>query len=66
MLVAGQVAGSQAIAFLSSGAKEADQALDLLVGLYGNCPLAEANVIVAPMAREESLRLSFTKIAPKQ
>ena len=47
MSVAGQAAGTQAIAFLSSGAKEANQALDTLVGLYGNRRLAEANVIVA-------------------
>src|SRR5215472_4284397 len=47
MSVAGLAAGTQAIAFLSSGAREANQALDRLVGLYGNRCLAEANVIVA-------------------
>jgi NAD+ kinase len=41
------VFGAQAIAFLSSGAKEANQALETLVDLYGNRPPAEAEVIVA-------------------
>jgi NAD+ kinase len=35
------------IAFISSGSKEADEALKTLVGLYGNAPPEEANVIVA-------------------
>ncbi len=38
---------TQAIAFLSSDAKEANEALETLVGLYGNRPPAEADVIVA-------------------
>jgi NAD+ kinase len=38
---------TRSIAFLSSGAKEADEALKTLVGLYGNGPAAEADVIVA-------------------
>jgi NAD+ kinase len=36
-----------AISFLSSGAKEADYALDKLVARYGNCPPEDADVIVA-------------------
>ena len=35
------------IAFLSSGAKEADEALERLTRLYGDAPLGEADVIVA-------------------
>ncbi len=38
---------TEKIAFLSSGAKEADEALEALVGRYGNRPPAEADVIVA-------------------
>jgi NAD+ kinase len=38
---------SQAIAFLSSGAPQADDALETLVSRYGNCPPEEADVIVA-------------------
>ena len=38
---------TQTIAFLSSGAKEADEALRRLVGLYGNAPAQKADVIVA-------------------
>ena len=40
-------ARTQSIAFLSSGAKEADDALARLVALYGDCPPKEADVIVA-------------------
>ncbi|HZZ63035.1 MAG TPA: NAD kinase [Roseiarcus sp.] len=35
------------MAFISSGAKEADEALKTLVGLYGNVPPEQADVIVA-------------------
>ena len=35
------------IAFISSGAKEADEALKTLVGLHGGVPLEQADVIVA-------------------
>jgi NAD+ kinase len=38
---------AKAISFLSSGAKEADEALERLVGRYGNCEPAQADVIVA-------------------
>jgi NAD+ kinase len=38
---------SQTIAFLSSGANEADEALKRLVALYGDAPVDEADVIVA-------------------
>ena len=37
----------RSIAFLSSGAKEADEALKRLVSLYGNAPPDKADVIVA-------------------
>ena len=40
-------ATSEAIAFLSSGAREANAALATLVARYGNCPPEEADVIVA-------------------
>jgi NAD+ kinase len=38
---------TRTIAFISSGAKEADEALKTLVRLYGNAPPEEADVIVA-------------------
>jgi NAD+ kinase len=38
---------AKAISFLSSGAKEADEALERLVARYGNCEPAQADVIVA-------------------
>ena len=38
---------TQTIAFLSSGAKEANEALERLKALYGDSPLDEADVIVA-------------------
>lgn len=38
---------AQAICFLSSGAPEANDALERLVERYGNCEFAEADVIVA-------------------
>ena len=38
---------AKAISFLSSGAKEADEALQRLVERYGNCEPAQADVIVA-------------------
>jgi NAD+ kinase len=38
---------TRTIAFISSGAKEADEALKRLVGVYGNVPPEEADVIVA-------------------
>jgi NAD+ kinase len=41
------MARTQAIAFLSSGAKEANDALERLTALYGNSPIDEAEVIVA-------------------
>ena len=47
MSVVTHAARTQTIAFLSSGAKEADEALKRLVALYGNSPLDEADVIVA-------------------
>src|SRR5271165_5538933 len=40
-------ARTRTIAFLSSGAREADEALRRLVALYGDAPLKEADVIVA-------------------
>ena len=47
MSVVTPVARTQSIAFLSSGAKEANEALERLTALYGNSPLDEADVIVA-------------------
>ena len=47
MSVVTPAARTQTIAFLSSGAKEANEALERLVALYGKCPLDEADVIVA-------------------
>jgi NAD+ kinase len=47
MSVVTHAARSQTIAFLSSGAKEADEALKRLAALYGNTPLDDADVIVA-------------------
>jgi len=47
MSVVTHAARVQTIAFLSSGAKEADEALKRLAALYGNSPLDEADVIVA-------------------
>src|SRR6185437_1132617 len=41
------MARTQTIAFLSSGAKEANDALERLTALYGDCPLDQADVIVA-------------------
>ena len=41
MSAAAAAVRTQAIAFLSSGAKEADEALEALVGRYGNRPPAE-------------------------
>jgi NAD+ kinase len=41
------MARTQTIAFLSSGAKEANDALERLTALYGNSPLDKAEVIVA-------------------
>ncbi len=38
---------AQAICFLSSGAQEANDALERLVERYGNCPFAKADVVVA-------------------
>ena len=38
---------TQTIAFRSSGAKEANDALERLTALYGNSPLDKAEVIVA-------------------
>src|ERR1700721_458526 len=46
MTVVTPVARSQSIAFLSSGAKEANDALESLTALYGNSPFDEADVIV--------------------
>ena len=45
--VADPAARTQAIAFLSSGAREADEALLRLASLYGDCLPEEADVIVA-------------------
>ena len=39
--------GIQGIAFLSSGAKEADEALGSLTAAYGDCAIEDADVIVA-------------------
>src|SRR6516225_11716097 len=47
MSVVTPVARTQTIAFLSSGAKEANEALEKLTALYGDNPLDEADVIVA-------------------
>ena len=47
MSVMTPAARTQTIAFLSSGAKEANEALERLTALYGNSPLDEADVIVA-------------------
>jgi len=47
MLHAAPPVRTQTIAFLSSGAKEADEALKRLVSLYGNAPIKNADVIVA-------------------
>ena len=47
MSVATPMARTQSIAFLSSGAKEANDALERLAALYGNSPFDEADVIVA-------------------
>ena len=47
MSVVTPMARSQSIAFLSSGAKEANDALESLTALYGNSPFDEADVIVA-------------------
>ena len=45
--VSTQAPRAQSIAFLSSGAKEADEALKRLVALYGGCAPEEADIIVA-------------------
>ncbi len=45
--VEASLARTRSIAFLSSGAKEADDALARLVALYGDCPPEAADVIVA-------------------
>jgi NAD+ kinase len=47
MSVVTPTARTQTIAFLSSGAREANEALERLTGLYGDSPLGEADVIVA-------------------
>ena len=47
MSVVTPMARTQSIAFLSSGAKEANDALESLTALYGNSPFDEADVIVA-------------------
>jgi NAD+ kinase len=47
MSVMTPMARTQSIAFLSSGAKEANDALESLTALYGNSPFDEADVIVA-------------------
>ena len=47
MTVLTSAARTQTIAFLSSGAKEANDALERLTALYGNSPLDKAEVIVA-------------------
>jgi NAD+ kinase len=47
MTVVTPMARTQTIAFLSSGAKEANEALERLASLYGNSSLDEADVIVA-------------------
>jgi len=46
MSVVTPMARTQSIAFLSSGAKEANDALESLTALYGNSPFDEADVIV--------------------
>jgi NAD+ kinase len=47
MSVVTRAARTQTIAFLSSGANEANEALERLVALYGDSPLEDADVIVA-------------------
>ena len=47
MSVAKHALRTETIAFLSSGAREADEALERLIGLYGDAPLETADVIVA-------------------
>ena len=47
MSVAKHALRTETIAFLSSGAREADEALERLAGLYGDAPLETADVIVA-------------------
>ena len=47
MSIADHAVRTRTIAFISSGAKEADEALKTLVGLYGNIAPEEADVIVA-------------------
>ena len=47
MTVMTPAARTQTIAFLSSGAKEANEALERLTALYGNSPFDQASVIVA-------------------
>src|ERR1700721_4217210 len=47
MSVVTPMARTQSIAFLSSGAKEANDALESLTALYGNSPFDEAAVLVA-------------------
>ena len=47
MSVAKHALRTETIAFLSSGASEADDALERLIGLYGDAPLEAADVIVA-------------------
>jgi NAD+ kinase len=47
MSVVTPMARTQTIAFLSSGAKEANEALERLTALYGNSPFDKADVIVA-------------------
>ena len=47
MTVVTPTARTQTIAFLSSGAKEANEALERLTAVYGNSPLDKADVIVA-------------------
>jgi NAD+ kinase len=47
MSVAKHALRTETIAFLSSGASEADDAFERLIGLYGDAPLETADVIVA-------------------
>src|SRR6185437_11797568 len=47
MSIVTQTQRTQTIAFLSSGAKEANEALEKLTALYGESPLDKADVIVA-------------------
>ncbi len=47
MSIADHAVRTRTIAFISSGSKEADEALKTLVGLYGNVAPEEADVIVA-------------------